>query len=157
ADDNLYLVRPDFADGHAYLYRFRARKDYREPQITRIPNGAAGKFAMVLDARRGQLAYFAHNHTFHLVGLHGLGRSSTKLITAGMHAVLQYPLLSLGEDGTLHAAWTTQTNGNAYLYWDIHYLQSPDGGLAWRRMDATHVQLPVVADNTGPTDRITLD
>jgi hypothetical protein len=157
AEDNLYLVRPDFGDGHAYLYRFRAQENYREPQITRIPNGSAGKFAMVLDARRQQLAYFAHNNTFHLVGLDGVVRSSTNLLTGGKNAALQYPLLSLDEDGTLHAAWTTQKNGNVYLYWDIHYLQSPDGGLTWRRMDGTPVQLPVVADETGPSDRITLD
>jgi hypothetical protein len=69
--DNLYLVRPDFVDGHAYLYRFFATNDYRQPAISRIPNGAAGKFAMVLDRSRGQLCYFAHNNTFHLVGLDG--------------------------------------------------------------------------------------
>jgi BNR repeat-containing family member len=157
ADDNLYLVRPDFGDGHAYLYRFRADENYREPHITRIPNGSAGKFAMVLDARRQQLAYFAHNNTFHLVGLDGVMRSSTNLLTAGPNAALQYPLLSLGEDDTLHVAWTTQKNGNVYLYWDIHYLQSPDGGLNWRHMDGRSVPLPVVADETGPADRITLD
>jgi len=157
AEDNLYLVRPDFSDGHAYLHRFRARENYREPQITRIPNGSAGKFAMVLDARRRQLAYFAHNNTFHIVGLDGVVRSSTNLLIAGKNAALQYPLLSLGEDGTLHVAWTTQKNGNVYLYWDIHYLQSPDGGLTWQRMNGTPVTLPVVADETGPADRITLD
>lgn len=102
ADDNLYLVRPDFVDGHAYLYRFLARENYREPHITRITNGAAGKYAMILDARRKQLAYFAHNNTFHLVGLDGVVRSSTNLLKEGKQAALQYPLLSPGEDGTLH-------------------------------------------------------
>jgi hypothetical protein len=57
--------------GHArhqaqYLYRFLATNGYRHPAITRIPNGAAGKFAMVFDLSRGQLCYFAHNNTFHL-------------------------------------------------------------------------------------------
>jgi len=154
--DNLYLVRPDFVDGHAYLYRFLAREDYREPHITRIPNGSAGKYAMLLDSRRKQLAYFAHNNTFHLVGLDGVVRSSTNLLMEGKHAALQYPLLSLGEDNTLHVAWTTVKHG-VYLYWDIHYLQSPDGGQAWRRMNGVPVSLPVVADETGPSDRITLD
>ncbi len=156
AEDNLYLVRPDFVDGHAYLYRFLAREDYREPHITRIPNGSAGKYAMLLDSRRKQLAYFAHNNTFHLVGLDGVVRCSTNLLTQGKNAALQYPLLSLGEDGTLHTAWTTVKHG-VYLYWDIHYLQSPDGGHAWRGMNGTPVNLPVVADETGPSDRITLD
>lgn len=155
-EGNLYLVRPDFLDGHAYLYRFLAHEDYREPRVTRIPNGSAGKYAMTLDARRKQLAYFAHNNTFHLVGLDGVVRSSTNLLTEGKHAALQYPLLSLGEDDTLHTAWTTVKHG-VYLYWDIHYLQSSDGGRAWRRMNGTPVGLPVVADNGGPADRITLD
>lgn len=157
AGDNMYLVRPDFVDNHAYLYRFLAKEDYREPHITRIPNGSAGKFAMILDTRRKQLAYFAHNNTFHLVGLGGVVRSSTNLLAPGKNAALQYPLLSLGDDGTLHVAWTTQKNGNVYLYWDIHYLQSPNGGEAWRCMNGTPVSLPVVADETGPSDRITLD
>lgn len=155
-DDNLYLVRPDFVDGHAYLYRFLAHEDFRQPHITRIPNGSAGKFAMVLDARRKQLDYFAHNNTFHQVGLDGMMRTSTTLLAPGKNAVLQYPLLSLSEDGTLHAAWTTQKHGR-YLYWDIHYLQSPDGGQSWCRMNGTPVSLPAVADETGPSDRLTLD
>ncbi|MBI2924957.1 MAG: hypothetical protein HYY24_04535 [Verrucomicrobia bacterium] len=156
AADNLYLVRPDFVDGHAYLYRFLAREEYRRPHITRIPNGSAGKFAMVLDQSRRQLAYFAHNNTFHLVGLDGVVRSSVQLLAPGKNAILQYPLLCLGADGTLHAAWTTQAH-DRYLYWDIHYLQSPDGGRSWRRMDSTLLTTPIVADEGGPADRITLD
>src|SRR6185503_9362908 len=49
AENNLYLIRPDFADGHAYLYRFRAAQDYREALISRITNGAAGKYSMAFD------------------------------------------------------------------------------------------------------------
>lgn len=155
AQDNLYLARPDFVDGHAYLYRFVAKENYREPHITRIPNGSAGKYAMVLDPRREQLAYFAHNNTFHLIGLDGALRSTVNLLAAGKSAVLQYPLLSLGEDGNLHLAWTTQKHG-VYLYWDIHYLQSPDG-VTFRKMNQAGVNLPVIADQGGPADRITLD
>jgi len=65
--DNIYLIRPDFLDGHAYLYRFFATNHYRQPLITRIPNGSAGKFAAVLDPARQQLCYFAHNNTFHIM------------------------------------------------------------------------------------------
>jgi hypothetical protein len=154
--DNLYLVRPDFSDGHAYLYRFRATNDYRQPAISRIPNGAAGKYAMVLDQSRGQLCYFAHNNTFHLVGLDGTVRLSTNLLTAGKSAILQYPSLCLDAANTLHAAWTSQKHG-VYLYWDIHYLHSPDAGISWRTMNEKPVLLPVVADQGGPADRITLD
>ncbi len=156
AEDNVYLVRPDFADGHAYLYRFLAEDRYAVPRITRIPGGAAGKFSMVLDPSRKRLAYFAHNNSFHLVDLNGIVLVSTNLLTQGTHAVLQYPLLSLDETGALHAAWTTQKHG-VYLYWDIHHMVSPDGGMTWKTLEGTSLTPPVVADDTGPATRITLD
>lgn len=155
-DDNLFLIRPDFLDGHAYLYRFRSRDQYRSPAITRIPNGAAGKFSMMIDPARKQLYYFAHNNTFHRLNLDGVVLSSTNLLSDGSSAALQYPLLALDAQGVLHAAWTTQAHGR-YLYWDIHYLQSRDGGISWRTMAGRPVQPPVVADQNGPSDRITLD
>ncbi|MBM3846856.1 MAG: hypothetical protein FJ405_11310 [Verrucomicrobia bacterium] len=154
--DNLYVVRPDFMDGHAYLYRFASTNDYRSPRITRIPHGAAGKYAMVFDRSRQQLCYFAHNNSFHLVDLDGQVRYSTNLLKAGTSAILQYPLLHLDANHVLHAAWTSQKHG-VYLYWDIHYLQSADGGRHWRTMSGQSVQTPAIADEGGPTDRITLD
>jgi hypothetical protein len=92
----------------------------------------------------------------HLVGLDGVVRLSTNLLTAGKSAVLQYPLLCFDTANTLHAAWTSQKHG-VYLYWDIHYLQSSDGGINWQTMGAKPITLPVVADEGGPADRITLD
>ena len=154
--DNLYLIRPDFVDGQAYLLRFLATNDYRSPVVSRITNGAAGKFSMVLDPVRHQLCYFAHNNSFHRIGLDGVVRSSTNLLTAGQSASLQYPLLFLDRAGTLHTAWTTVKHG-AYLYWDIHYLQSPDGGATWRTMGGKPVLPPVIADEGGPAERVTLD
>lgn len=154
--DNVYLIRPDFFDGHAYLYRFLADQSFREPTITRIPNGAAGKFSMVVDRARARIYYFAHNGTFHRIALDGTVLSSTNLLAAGHSAVLQYPLLYLDSAGALHAAWTTQKHG-VYLYWDIHYLQSPDGGSSWCTMSGKPVTLPVIADEGGPADRISLD
>jgi len=154
--DNLYVIRPDFVDGHAYLLRFFATNDYRAPLISRITNGSAGKYSMVLDSARRQLAYFAHNNTFHQIGLDGVVRSRVNLLTAGQNAALQYPLLYLDRAGTLHAAWTTQKK-DVYLYWDIHYLQSPDGGGDWRTMGGQPVQPPVIADEGGPADRVTLE
>jgi hypothetical protein len=40
---------------------------------------------------------------------------------------------------------------------NIHYLQSPDGGQAWRTMSGMPVSLRVIADEGGPADRISLD
>lgn len=155
-EGNIYLVRPDFQDGNAYLYRFMAADQYAQPRISTIPGGAAGKYCMFYDPQRQQLYYFAHNNTFHLIGLDGSVRGSTTLLQAGPSALLQYPLLSLDRDGTLHAAWTTQKHGE-YLYWDIHHMLSRDGGRSWERMDGTPLQLPVVADEHGPADGLVLE
>ncbi len=154
--EDIYLARPDFADGNAYLYLFRRADGFRSPRITAIPGGAAGKYAMEIDRARGQLYFFSHNNRFFVLGLDGAVRSSVELLAPGPKAVLQYPLLYLDRGGRLSAAWTTQAHGR-YLYWDIHFLSSPDGGKAWRKMDGTPVAPPVVADESGPADRITLD
>jgi len=153
---NVYLARPDFIDHHAYLYRFFTKDGYAKPVVTKIPNAAAGKFAMMIDPARRQLYFFAHNNTFNVIGLDGKIRRSMTLLRAGKHAVLQYPLLSLATDGALHAAWTTQKHG-VYLYWDIHHMISRDAGASWTTLDGRPVALPVVADDGGSATRITLD
>ena len=43
-DDNLYLARPDYVDGHAYLYRFSPADGYAHPMSRRSP-GPAGNTA----------------------------------------------------------------------------------------------------------------
>ncbi|MEZ6118009.1 MAG: hypothetical protein R3C28_15760 [Pirellulaceae bacterium] len=154
--DNLYLIRSDFQDGHAYLYRFLADRNYRDPLVTKIPDGAAGKYSMAIDLVRRQLYYFAHNNSFHLISLDGKVLSQFNLLQPGANALLQYPHLFLDSQNTLHAAWTTQKHG-IYLYWDIHYLQSSDGGKTWQTMSGQNVPLPVIADEGGPAERITLD
>jgi len=155
-DGNIYLVRADFADGNAYLYRFLAEKDFRDPVITTIPNGAAGKYAMALDSARNRIYFFAHNNTFHVIDLDGRVRSSLQLVKPGKDAVLQYPLLYLDRDGSLHAAWTTQMH-DRYLYWDIHHMLSRDAGRTWHDLRNHAIKPPVVADHTGPALRISLD
>jgi len=161
---NIYLGRPDFIDGDAYLYRFFASEDYERPHITRIPGGSGGKYAMMLDAPRRQLYWFVHNyrHTFSRLDLEGRVLPSTKPFSLPSPAVLARPHLSLDAKGVLHAAWLTvmvpsPLPGRHHMYWDIHYMQSPDGGLTWRTMAGTPISIPVPADNSGPTDRITLD
>lgn len=153
---NIYLVRVDFTDRNAYLYRFLAERQFEEPIITKIPGAAAGKYAMILDPQRQQLYFFAHNNTFNVVGLDGTVHRSLRLLRAGPDAVLQYPLLGLGRDGTLHAAWTTQAHGK-YLYWDIHHMLSRDAGANWSHLNGTPLTPPVIADQDGDALRITLE
>lgn len=153
---NIYLIRVDFQDGNAYLYRFLAEKDFQEPLISVVPQGAAGKYAMRYDPSRKQLYFFSHNNTFHVIGLDGTVHKSCTLLQQGPHAVLQYPYLDVGQDGMLHAAWTTQKH-DVYLYYDIHHMCSPDGGKTWRNLDGAPLTTPVVADDTGPAMCITWD
>jgi len=151
----IFAARPDFVDGHAYLYRFEP-PDYREPTITRIPGGSGGKYCLILDVPRRQLYYLAHSQEFRVVGLDGEIRRATSLFKAGPHAVMQYPHLALAEDGTLFAGWTTSAP-DRYLYWDIHAMRSIDGGATWQTLSGAALEPPVVADDTGPADRVSLD
>ena len=153
---NVYLVRPDFTDGSSTLYVFSAADDYRKPRETQVPGSAAGKFALAYDASRKQLYYASQNHTFHTLGVDGTVKSSTPLLAAGKNAGMQYPLLHLDESNVLHYAWTTSLP-DKYLYWDIHSMHSPDGGATWKTMAGAPLTAPIVCDDTGPTDRISLD
>ena len=155
ADGNVYLVRVDWTEGNGYLYRFKA-PDYAKPEVTAIPGAAAGKYAMLLDRQRRQLYFFAHNDTFHVIGLDGKMKSSRTLTRSGKRAMVQYPQLALAADGTLHAPWTSQDVGR-YCYRSVQHIQSADGGASWQRMDGTSLEMPVVADETGPSQRISLD
>lgn len=154
--NNLYLGRPDFVSLDVLLCRFLAAEDYREPHITRVPKAAAGKYAMCLDEKRGQVCYFSHSGRFIRFGLDGSIRSDTLLLKRAGDVVQEYPLLNLAADGTLHAAWTSLFVPKR-LYWAIHHLQSPDGGATWQTFAGKPAKAPVAASEAGPADRITLD
>ena len=156
AEANVYLVRPDFADGYSYLYRFAA-PDYGQPEvIAKIPGGACGKFCLLLDADREQFYFFSNNNTFHVLGLDGQIKHSLTLTRGGQFGGIQYPHLYLAPDGMLHAPITTEKTGR-YCYRSVQHLQSPDGGQTWQRMDSTTLAPAVVCDDSGPTQRISLD
>lgn len=156
AAGNLYLVRPDFQETNAYLYRFLAGSDFRSPIVHVIPNGSAGKYALAMDSARDQLYFASHNGYFAVLGTDGSVRSSVQSHVTGPIAVQQYPNLLLDASGTIHYAWTTNDNAR-YLYRSIHYMRSHDGGQHWERLNGTALSLPVVADDAGPADRINLD
>ena len=159
AADNLYIGRPDWSDPaqlDVLLYRFLAAEDYREPRITRVPKSAAGKYSMEIDEQRGQVYYFSHSGMFIRFGMDGTVRSATRLLKAGTSAVSEYTNLDLASDGTLHASWTSLFVPQR-LYWSIQHLQSPDGGETWRSFTGGDFAPPIAADESGPSDRITLD
>lgn len=153
--DNVHLVRSDFTDGNAYLHSFFAAGDYREARVTPIPRGAAQKFALEYDRGRQQL-YYASHRRFDIIGVDGAICSSIPLFQDGTNAGMQYPSLCLDPTGVLHLAWTTVAHGR-YLYWSIHFMQSPDGGATWRNADGTVLPPPIIADETGPGQRVSRD
>jgi len=154
-EGNIFLMRVDYLNGNAYLYRFRADRNFENPAVMTIPKGSGGKYAMTYDPTRKALYFLAYGNFF-VIGLDGRVRHSEKLVQPGPHAGLEYPLLNVSADGALHAAWTTQKHG-VYLYRDIHHMLSPDGGMSWKNLDRTSLSPPIVADETGPAMRITLD
>lgn len=156
ADGNVYLACTDYKDGNAYLYRFIAAKDFKDPMISTLPGGAAGKIALLLDPSVPCLYFAAHNNQFYTIGLDGTVWEQVTLLQEGPRAYLQYPSLRLDAQGALHYAWTTEQR-EAYLYRDIHHMMRPRGGTQWQNFDGTPLTLPVVADDTGPSTRITLD
>jgi len=158
-EGNIYLIRVDNIWDHnasARLYLFSPASNFQDPRITEVPGGSCGKYAMRYDAARQQLYLFGNNERFHVIGLDGTVRGSVQLLQAGANANIMYPYLDLASDGVLHAAWTTQKHGE-YLYWDIHHMLSRDGGGTWENLDGAALALPVIADDTGPATRITLD
>ncbi|MFC5650536.1 hypothetical protein ACFPYJ_15675 [Paenibacillus solisilvae] len=156
ADNNLYLVYPDFVDNHSYLMIFKAEQNYKNPAKSVIPNSSAGKVCMNYDKYRKQLYYFSKNDTFHIMDLNGQLKHSTQITKTGNSAHVEYPQLSIDQDGNLHAAWTTNKY-NTFHYWSIHHMVSKDGGYAWQRLDGTPIELPVFSDENGNTDRISTD
>jgi len=154
--NNIYLVRPDFLDNKAYYYRFLVQNNYQNPSIVGIRDGSAGKYCMVYDSDQEFFYYFAWGSKLWGFKTNGTVRLKRELCKGGDNAGPQYPLCYLDENANLHTAWTTQKHG-VYMYWDIHYMVSIDSGRTWQKMDGTPLQIPIKVDDSGPSDRITLD
>ena len=157
----IYLAYPDwgadYTGTNSYLYRFTPENNFTKPTKTTIPfSSGGGKYSMIIDEGRKQLYYFAYNGTFNVIGLNGEIKSHYQFTTPGTSAYQVYPYLYLDANNNVYAAWTNQKFG-VYMYWDIHFVLSRDGGLTWQKPDGTVLSLPIVSDETGPTDRITLD
>jgi hypothetical protein len=167
SNGTIYLIRNGDEGGtqDSYLYRFTPANNFSNPTITKIPGAPCDKCAMVIDEARSQLYYFQQLGNFTVVGLDGTVKANYKVVKDGTsplalsqfndQTTLEYPLLYL-DNGTLYAAWTSQLV-HIYLYWDIHFMLSKDGGVTWQKPNGTVLSIPVAADESGPTDRITLD
>ena len=159
---NLYLAHPEYGTRarrkkEFHFYRFQASKKYKAPQRTVFPDvGCAAKYAMARHAKRKRLYIATQYGQLLTIGENGkLLAKRTVLNPRGPKGCTQYPLLQVDPDGRLHHAWTTVQRG-APVYWDIHYMLSPDG-VAWRNLKRQKLKTPVIPDNTGPTLRVSLD
>ena len=155
-NDNVYLVRSEFADGNAYLHTFFAADGYAKPRITPIPRGSAQKFALCYDGGRKLLYYASHNRFDVVAAADGAVRSSVQLFQNGKHAEMQYPVLCMDPAGTLHFAWTSVPFGKM-TYRSIHFMRTSDAGATWRNPDGSPLTPPIVADDTGPAERVNLN
>lgn len=135
--------------------------DYGEPTITTIADVACGaKYAMVYDPARKQFYIAAQYGQLLALSPDGkLLRRGRGFGKSGPHAGTQYPHLAVSADGVLHLAMTTvgPNKEGRDVYWDIHYMNSPDGGLTWRKLGGVILPDEPVPDDTGPTDRISRD
>ncbi|MBT3200053.1 MAG: hypothetical protein HN350_09065 [Phycisphaerales bacterium] len=159
---NLYLAHPDYGTKakrkrEFHFYRFSAAGKYKTPGISIFPDvGCASKYAMAHDAKHKRFYIATQYGQLLTVGENGKLLSKRSVLNArGPKGCTQYPLLQVDRTGKLHHAWTTVQRGKP-VYWDIHYMLSPDGA-AWFNLKRKKLKTPIVPDNTGPTLRVSLD
>ena len=156
-NNNLFLVCQTEPENRMVFYRFAANSNYTDFTKTEIDGAGSGKYTMVYDEVRNRIFIFNHYGKLFI-----LNPDTGQLITSkqvmnpyGRNAQIMYPYLSLAIDGVLHHAWTTD-HLSEYLYWDIHYAQSPDGGVSWQKADGTSLPSLFNPDDSGPADQIIL-
>lgn len=158
-DPNGVIYASTFVGGDAVILKFDPANDYKSPtSLAQLPSGSAQKFAMILDWSRKQI-YYACAHTFddfrfYVIKLDGTVLINQIIAVRGPSGQAHYPHLALDESNNLYLGWTTVSNANLYLYWDIHFIMSRDGGLNWQKPNGTKLSIPVIADETGPADGI---
>jgi len=157
---NIHLIshNPEAPNQPWYYYRFLAKDNYKNPRISVIPGvSMAEKYFAFYDPATGKM-YLFNNEGMLMVLNSSTGRLMEKKIYAaheGQKAYIQYPNAYV-DDSVLYHAWTTQhwKRGTDFVYWDIHFAWSPDGGGTWRKADGTELPSRFIPDSGGPTDNI---
>lgn len=180
SSNNIYLIQADWLTpgSSSYFYKFSPSNNYASPTVqTTLSLGTiSAKYAMEIDEARSRLYYFTLGNNFTVISFSGTIISQYQLTsndtstssTGSGQTQMHYPFLYLDENGYLYAAWTTTycegPMGNCEiknLYWSIHFIRSRDGGTTWEKPTGltTGVTLvhPIIADESGPSIRITLD
>lgn len=156
-DNNILAVCSDETDPASpfLFHRFLASRDYKDPQVTKINNAASGKYSMMYAS--GKVYLFNHYGKFFIINATTGRLIGWKQVVefSGQNATTQYPHIYIEGTGLLHHAWTTN-HKERYLYWDIHYTNSPNEGEAWYKADGTRIYCPMLPDQSGKADQIIL-
>ena len=117
-----------------------------------------GKFSAAYDETRQKIYWIVHNGWFCVLDLDGNVEKKQQILVGGPNGTMQYPSFCMDPAGVLHMAWTTVDLPDVNVpYWAIHYMRSSNGGTSWETLDGATLNAPITGDETGPTDRITLD
>ena len=158
----LFSLASATPDSLVQITRFDAADNFQTPAVNSFNGGLLGKCCTYYDKTRQRFYFMNYQQTnydnFYIVGKNGNVIHSYAMGNnfGGAIANIQYPHLSMSEDGRLFAAWTTSVSGQ-YHYLSIHFAISDDGGYTWHKLDDTPLVTPFVADIYGPTDRVTMD
>ncbi len=159
---NIYMIHSDWFNSpqNSYFNKFNPEDNFSVPLIRTISNtGNAQKYVMMYDRQRQKFYYIANNDfdvRFVTLDMNGQVINNYRLTVTGDSAALHFPHLSLDRNGDLYAAWSACVPWQ-YTYHGIHFMISKSGGLDWQKLDGTPLEIPVVADEFGPTDRVNLD
>lgn len=167
AKGNVYLMHPDAEPtSEALFYRLAPEADFAGPVVARpVPYVASfAKFSMTFDENRGEVVYAASGGRAPFVVLDPFGAAvhgPLRKVRPGQWGpdvfgpYVQYPLLSLDDEGTLVYAWTSSLSppvdesgriiddparATPHRRHSVHFQFSDDGGRRW--FSAGGVPLP---------------
>jgi len=159
-DGNVHLVSSYLQGGNQpfYYHRFLADEGYHDPWIFEHGGDCRSeKYTVFLDQDSSRLYLFNNQGVLITFDATTGERLSRRIYaySSGGKAFIQYPHVYV-ENGTIYHAWTTQrwTGGGDYVYYNIHVVKSPDGGITWQLLNGTRLDIPFVPDDTGPVPGI---
>lgn len=157
SQNNIYLIYVE-SYTNSILLKFTA-SDYTTPIVTTsIPISVTpSKHCTILDDSNNKLYYFmAEKGMLTILNKSGvITHANTQLLETGTNAFMEYPLCTIDQSGVLYFAWTTQQKViHPPNYWSLHWMKSDDFGITWKKSDGTAYTLPVICDDSGPTEII---
>lgn len=155
SNNDLFLLINDDA-ATAKLYKI-LHTDYTTLNLwTSITGIVAHKHCMNSDEDNNRIYYYVSNK-MHIIEMStGTLLNQTTILQTGTYEV-EYPFLSIDSNsGDLYMLWVTAASGSLGDYKTINTMVSRDLALTWENYDGTPLTTPIVCDNTGPTQLLSL-